>query len=106
MFINLVDKKKEQGALGEAFDAALKAVADGAGRENVPENGADANNSVASVSNDGGERGGEAPESNASGLAGSLRHVWFDFHHEVCTGVRSIYVSPQVTFIVSAAAGH
>ena len=80
MFVNLVDKKKEQGALGEAFDDALKALADGAGADITPRKETDEKKtSVGSSSKEdavgiGGER---------LDLAGSLRHVWFDFHHEV-----------------------
>ncbi|CAM9458190.1 unnamed protein product, partial [Scytosiphon promiscuus] len=64
VFVNLVDKKKEQGVLGAAFDAALKAVEDGAGAEEED------------ASDD------DDDETGASSLAGCLRHVWFDFHHE------------------------
>lgn len=94
VFVNLVDKKKEQGALGEAFDAALKAVADGAGRESaasgadktasgyLPEGGgvgleADTSSQAAV------EEEEKAVENKGFDLADSLRHVWFDFHHEV-----------------------
>ena len=70
VFINLVDKTKDQGQLGEAFDAALEAVANGAGRELSPYDRAE------------GEKNTPA-KGEESDLAGSLRHVWFDFHHEV-----------------------
>lgn len=97
MFVNLVDKKKEQGTLGEAFDAALKAVADGAGRESVA-SGTDKNTSGHLPDGDGvgmegdasfqaaaaAKEGEEAVKNKGFDLADSLRHVWFDFHHEVC----------------------
>ncbi|CAM9984988.1 unnamed protein product, partial [Ectocarpus sp. 12 AP-2014] len=84
VFINLVDKKKEQGALGEAFGAALKAVEDGdggAGPVSDEDNASsDSEFAVAGGSEDGGRAG--AASAAAPKLAGSLRHVWFDFHHE------------------------
>lgn len=108
MFVNLVDKKNEQGALGEAFGAALEAVQDGAGAEDVvvPDEAGDASASLSKGAGGGsgrstskaagagaaaavaaaekgvGTHAGAVPE-----LGGSLRHVWFDFHHEVCAGV-------------------
>lgn len=93
VFVNLVDKKKEQGALGEAFDAALKAVADGAGCESVA-SGTDKNVSgylpegggvglEADTSSQAAVEEEEAVENKGFDLADSLRHVWFDFHHEV-----------------------
>ncbi|CAN0466117.1 unnamed protein product, partial [Ectocarpus sp. 12 AP-2014] len=85
VFVNLVDKKKEQGALGEAFGAALKAVEDGdGGAEPVSDEdnaSSDSGYAVAGGSGDGGRRAGAASAA-APKLAGSLRHVWFDFHHE------------------------
>lgn len=68
MFFNVhITCRYRQGALGEAFDAALKAVEDGAGAEAE----CDSNNGAA------------AAAATAPKLPGSLRHVWFDFHHEV-----------------------
>ena len=81
MFVNLVDKKNEQGALGEAFDAALKAVQDGAGIEGAPDEAGAAPGSLSKTTNAG------AVPVPVPELGGSLRHVWFDFHHEVCAGV-------------------
>lgn len=95
MFVNLVDKKNEQGALGEAFDAALRAVQDGAGAEDVPGEAGDAPGSL--PKGEGGRSGSSTAKAAAAAaekrvgidatagleLAGSLRHVWFDFHHEV-----------------------
>eukprot|EP00903_Cladosiphon_okamuranus_P018570 g17093.t1 len=94
VFVNLVDKKNEQGALGEAFDAALKAVQEGAGAEDVPDEAGDAPSSLAKEA--GGHSGTSIARAAAAAaeemvgrhatagveLAGSLRHVWFDFHHE------------------------
>ena len=84
--MNLVDKKNEQGALGEAFDAALKAVQAGAGAEagaeDVPDAAGDASGTLSKAAREkvvGRDAAAPVPE-----LAGSLRHVWFDFHHEVC----------------------
>lgn len=129
VFVNLVDKKKDQGALGETFDAALKAVKAGAGREPVT-GGNNSNNNKNDENNnhtrdnglidiaprgpsalgektetddvpleledraseldetDGGTTGRERREDGGGDglgfdLDGSLRHVWFDFHHEV-----------------------
>ena len=80
MFVNLVDKKKEQGALGEAFDDALEALADGAGSDINPPTEADEKKTSGRSSAKGGAVGvgGQGLD-----LGGSLRHVWFDFHHEV-----------------------
>lgn len=72
-----MDKKEEQGQLGEAFDAALEAVINGDDQEVVPADG------------DVGDRKEDsATRSEAYNLAGTLRHVWFDFHHEVQNGMR------------------
>lgn len=101
MFVNLVDKKNEQGALGEAFDAALAAVQAGAGVEGAPDEG-ESSGSLSGAAG-GGSRSGSSTSKAAAAvvertkeeevgrddgagrqeLAGSLRHVWFDFHHEV-----------------------
>ncbi|CAM9604823.1 unnamed protein product, partial [Hapterophycus canaliculatus] len=84
VFVNLVDKKNEQGALGEAFGAALKAVEDGAGAE--AEGEGDGSVETAGSRALGGDNGGTADAAGVgaprSELAGCLRHVWFDFHHE------------------------
>lgn len=81
-----------QGALGEAFDAALKAVEDGAGAEAEDEGDSPVETARSTVLSGGGGGGGTADTAAAGGgggvpphpkLAGSLRHVWFDFHHEV-----------------------
>lgn len=87
-----MDKKKEQGVLGETFDAALKAVTDGAGQQQDGEKAEEGHEQ------DGEETKGEGAiasvtmqassiekneTASAIDLNGSLRHVWFDFHHEV-----------------------
>lgn len=118
VFVNLVDKKNEQGTLGEAFGAALGAVENGDEAEaggktkDIPagENATDSGS--VSPAGEGGIGGVEtsakvtkatkaakaAKEAEATvlgrgecddsgtveNLAGHLRHVWFDFHHEVC----------------------
>ncbi|CAN0152964.1 unnamed protein product, partial [Ectocarpus fasciculatus] len=89
VFINLVDKKKDQGALGEAFGAALKAVEDGdGGAQDVADEDNASSPGSGSAAGGRGDAGGAAAAAAtaaaAPNLAGSLRHVWFDFHHEVC----------------------
>lgn len=103
VFVNLVDKKNEQGALGEVFDAALRAVQHGAGAEDVTDEGSASGSFSEAVAGAGG--GGSSGSSTTKAgakervlgrreagavpeLAGTLRHVWFDFHHEVCWRVR------------------
>lgn len=109
LFVNLVDKKKEQGALGETFDSALRIVASGAGshRQNQTDGATadgggdgvppDRNSELAKAAVEDGAAAtsagtaptekGEASAGTSAGtglnLVGSLRHVWFDFHHEV-----------------------
>lgn len=88
MFVNLVDKKKEQGALGEAFDDALEALAEGAGSDINSQKEADEKKT-----SDRSPAKGNAVGVGGEGLdlGGSLRHVWFDFHHEV--GLRSRHIA-------------
>ena len=57
IFVNLIDKKNDQGRLGKAFDAVLRAVLD------VYSN-----------------------TSNAALPSDSVQHVWFDFHAQVKHG--------------------
>lgn len=87
-----MDKKNEQGALGEAFDAALKAVRDGAGAEDAPDEDTTSGSFSKAEGVGNGSSTAKAAAERVVGryaavvpeLAGSLRHVWFDFHHEVC----------------------
>ncbi|CAM9388053.1 unnamed protein product, partial [Sphacelaria rigidula] len=81
LFVNLVDKKKEQGALGETFDSALRIVASGVGSHPAVEDGATARNAGAAAAETG-EASAGTSASRGLNLVGSLRHVWFDFHHE------------------------
>jgi hypothetical protein len=60
LLVNLVDKKSDQGRLGRAFDAVLKAVLDVYA---------------------------EQPDQKIPWLApGNIEHLWFDFHAEVKAG--------------------
>jgi len=63
VFCNLIDKKKDQGRLGRAFDAVLQALLDvySVGKENSKNDGF-----------------GLPPK--------ALEHIWFDFHAEVKNG--------------------
>ncbi len=74
VFVNLVDKKNEQGALGEAFDAALKAVEDGAGgkAENVPGEENDASGSGSGSAAVAAEGGGAVPPRSWPALFGTF----------------------------------
>lgn len=76
-----MDKKEEQGQLGEAFDAALEAVINGDDQEVVPSEG-DCRD----------RKGDSAMRSEAYNLAGTLRHVWFDFHHEVQSSSKGCFL--------------
>jgi hypothetical protein len=60
LLVNLVDKKSDQGRLGRAFDAVLKAVLDVYAKQ---------------------------PDQQIPWLApGNIEHLWFDFHAEVKAG--------------------
>lgn len=115
LFVNLVDKKNEQGTLGDILDENLKAVSSERTRmrryEGNPLHESPADTEAAtlvghpSISRARNKRGGAfrskttAPADEAqreivtdevdlsqgelTGLANRLRHVWFDFHHEV-----------------------
>lgn len=65
-------------------------MAEGAGREGIPDDdqGSQSEDESQSASkgvspSDGSSRGDGIKGSDAVDLSGSLRHVWFDFHHEV-----------------------
>ncbi|CAN0284612.1 unnamed protein product [Discosporangium mesarthrocarpum] len=85
MFINLVDKKKDQGALGEAFDAALTAVREGSGRAEPTVEGEGKSGKAGGKEEravEGNDRGETWGVKEGQDLSESLQHVWFDFHHE------------------------
>ena len=70
IFINLIDKKKDQGRLGRAFDSVLQAVLE-----------VQANATATTMTNK--KEGGAV----SLGLSPStVEHVWFDFHAEVKHG--------------------
>ena len=72
VFVNLVDKHSDQGRLGRAFDAVLKAVVDvhagdsSSNKKNKPKKG--------------------ATKSDVEIGSDSVEHVWYDFHAEVKNG--------------------
>jgi len=74
VFVNLVDKHSDQGRLGRAFDAVLKAVVDV--------------HAVDSSSKPKSKRKRGAPPQKPEVEIGSnsVEHVWYDFHAEVKNG--------------------
>ncbi|KAG7343182.1 SacI homology domain containing protein [Nitzschia inconspicua] len=69
VFVNLVDKKSDQGRLGHAFDSILKAVMD-----------VYSNSTGDATSTTSGEAAGSLLKPNTA------QHVWYDFHAEVKEG--------------------
>ena len=65
IFVNLVDKKKDQGRLGMMFDSVLQAVLETAGNSTTQ---------------------GDSDNISSRIRANSAKHHWFDFHHEVKNG--------------------
>ena len=78
VFVNLVDKKSDQGRLGRAFDAVLKAVLDVYSSHT---------STLSLPKVESGRDNSHAPRSLAFWLAPStVKHVWYDFHAEVKHG--------------------
>lgn len=73
VFVNLVDKQKDQGRLGRNFDAILDAVL------NVHSS---VNREIYQGTSIGGDDDGSSLEIEPN----SVRHVWFDFHAELKGG--------------------
>jgi hypothetical protein len=82
VFVNLVDKQKDQGRLGRTFDAILNAVVTvhtAAESESVPLDDSDKKQGV-------GEDEEVINESGQYFDPKVLRHVWYDFHAELKGG--------------------
>jgi hypothetical protein len=76
VFLNLIDKKKDQGRLGRAFDSVLNAVME-----------VYAGNTTEPATLLGRTRSSESNTSSTQYLAPkTVEHVWFDFHAEVKDG--------------------
>ncbi|CAM9886247.1 unnamed protein product, partial [Phaeothamnion confervicola] len=100
VLVNLVDKKSDQGRLGEALDSALTALREDAAADAPPGKGGSAASGGkglprgadgVAVTAAGAEEAAAAAKAAAARRwerqAASLRHVWFDFHEE-CRGGR------------------
>ncbi len=74
VFVNLVDKHSDQGRLGRAFDAVLKAVVD--------VHAVDSSSKPKTKR----KRGFPTPKSEVEIGPNSVEHVWYDFHAEVKNG--------------------
>lgn len=76
IFVNLVDKKKDQGRLGKAFDSVLQAIIDIHGEEsgNANDHSFPFHQNIV---------GNYTTTPTIPG--GSVRHIWYDFHAE-CKG--------------------
>uniref|UniRef100_A0A7S4AN49 SAC domain-containing protein n=1 Tax=Pseudo-nitzschia australis TaxID=44445 RepID=A0A7S4AN49_9STRA len=84
IFVNLVDKHSDQGRLGRAFEAVMKAVVDVHGNENSTEEAIKERYAAAN-------RDKPAPSYSSSKISNgiglnSVKHVWYDFHAEVKNG--------------------
>lgn len=88
IFVNLIDKHKDQGRLGRAFDAVLRAVMDvyaiekEAKKEPPPPRLYDLHSSPISEEKDDNKN----REKEMLGDPKAVEHVWFDFHAEVKDG--------------------
>lgn len=84
IFVNLIDKKSDQGRLGRAFDAVLNAVLE----VYAPPNVTTSMTALAATSETQPESGSHR-DSNTQVITlepNSVEHVWFDFHAEVKNG--------------------
>jgi SacI homology domain len=77
VFVNLVDKKSDQGRLGRAFDAVLTSVIDV-----YAANDSSIDNRSASMLNGSAARDASVIPLNFS----NVQHIWYDFHAEVKHG--------------------
>lgn len=87
MFVNLVDKKKDQGRLGKAFDSVLQAIIDIHGEDDTVQT-----TDFSSFSENANDHSFTFDHNIVGNHTttptiprGSVRHIWYDFHAE-CKG--------------------
>ncbi|CAB9519906.1 Phosphatidylinositide phosphatase SAC1 [Seminavis robusta] len=86
IFINLIDKKSDQGRLGRTFDAVLNAVLEVYAPPNATPNISSSSAESIGQSYDGSNNEDEASRQVITLDPTSIQHVWYDFHAEVKNG--------------------
>ena len=91
IFVNLIDKKKDQGRLGRAFDSVLQAVLEIHGEDSVDHPRRMIPSGAAAKGRQGQYTGRTSVNTVISNVeklcipVGSVSHIWYDFHAE-CKG--------------------
>jgi hypothetical protein len=85
IFVNLIDKKKDQGRLGKAFDSVLQAVLDIHGDGNTDHTSELLPSEATTDEDFNGKTSSYTTTTTPTIPRGSVSHVWYDFHAE-CKG--------------------